>query len=155
MAATYGRFTGKAGVALATLGPGATNMMTGVAYAQLGGMPLIVITGQKPQNKSKQGAFQIIDVVGMMKPVTKFATSIVSGARIPYILENAFRISEEEKPGAVHLELPEDIAAEEVEEKYSLTELDTLTPRRPVPDKKSIEILISELGKYTSPVILV
>jgi len=73
-------------------------MMTGVAYAQLGGMPLIVITGQKPQNKSKQGAFQIIDVVGMMKPVTKFATSIVSGARIPYILENAFRIAEEEKP---------------------------------------------------------
>lgn len=110
MAATYGRFTGKPGVALATLGPGATNMTTGVAYAQLGGMPLIVITGQKPQNKSKQGAFQIIDVVGMMKPLTKYATSIVSGARIPYILENAFRIAEEEKPGAVHIELPEDIA---------------------------------------------
>ena len=91
MAATYGRFTGKPGIALATLWPGATNMMTGVAYAELGGMPLIVITGQKPQNKSKQGAFQIIDVVGMMKPVTKFSTSIVSGARIPYILENAFR----------------------------------------------------------------
>ena len=130
-------------------------MMTGVAYAELGGMPLIVITGQKPQNKSKQGAFQIIDVVGMMKPVTKFSTSIVSGARIPYILENAFRIAEEEKPGAVHLELPEDIAAEEVEEKYALVELDTLTPRRPVPDTKSIEILIGELEKYKSPVILV
>ena len=85
MAATYGRFTGQPGVALATLGPGATNMMTWVAYAQLGGMPLIVITGQKPQNKSKQGAFQIIDAVSMMKPVTKFATSIVNGARIPYI----------------------------------------------------------------------
>ncbi|MCH8518354.1 acetolactate synthase large subunit [Candidatus Gracilibacteria bacterium] len=155
MAATYGRFTGKAGVALATLGPGATNMMTGVAYAQLGGMPLIVITGQKPQNKSKQGAFQIIDVVAMMKPVTKFATSIVSGTRIPYILENAFRIAEEEKPGSVHLELPEDIAGEEVSEEYSIIELGTLPQRRPVPDKKSIQILIGELEKYKHPVILV
>jgi len=111
-------------------------MMTGVAYAQLGGLPLIVITGQKPQNKSKQGAFQIIDVVGMMKPVTKWTTSIVSGARIPYILENAFRITEDEKPGAVHLELPEDIAGEEVEEKYSLVDLGTQKIRRPVVDYK-------------------
>ena len=63
MAATYGRLTGKAGVALSTLGPGATNLVTGVAYAQLGGMPLVVITGQKPIKKSKQGRFQIIDVV--------------------------------------------------------------------------------------------
>lgn len=155
MAATYGRFTGKAWVALATLWPWATNMMTGVAYAQLGGMPLIVITGQKPQNKSKQGAFQIIDAVAMMKPVTKFATSIVSWARIPYTLENAFRIAEEEKPGAVHLELPEDIAWEHVLEEYSIIDLGTLPQRRPVPDKKSIQILISELEKYSHPLILV
>lgn len=155
MAATYGRFTGKAGVALATLGPGATNMMTGVAYAQLGGMPVMVITGQKPQNHSKQGAFQIIDVVGMMKPITKHAMSIVSGERIPYILENAFRIAEEEKPGAVHLELPEDIAAEEVDEKYSLIDLNTRKIRRPVPDYKMIPELIEELEKAHSPIILV
>jgi acetolactate synthase-1/2/3 large subunit len=86
-------------------------------------MPVIVITGQKPQNHSKQGAFQIIDVVAMMKPVTKMTTSIVSGERIPYILENAFRIAEEEKPGVVHLELPEDIAGHDVLEKYSITDL--------------------------------
>jgi len=155
MAATYGRFTGKTGVAIATLGPGATNMMTGVAYAQLGGMPLMVITGQKPQNRSKQGAFQIIDVVGMMKPVTKYATDIPSGERIPYILENAFRIAEEEKPGAVHIELAEDIAAEEVPEEYSLVDLKTQNTRRPIADEKSIPLLIEEIQKATSPVILV
>ena len=155
MAATYGRFTWKPGVALATLGPGATNMMTWVAYAQLGGMPVIVITGQKPQNHSKQWAFQIIDVVGMMKPVTKYATSIVSGARIPYILENAFRIAEEEKPGAVHLELPEDIAGEEVDEAHSIVDLKVQKIRRPVPDEKSIQNLIGELEKAKSPVILI
>ena len=155
MAATYGRLTGRAGIALATLGPWATNMMTGVAYAQLGGMPVIVITWQKPQNHSKQGAFQIIDVVGMMKPVTKHAMSIVSGERIPYILENAFRIAEEEKPGAVHLELPEDIAAEQVPEKYSLPDLQTRKIRRPVPDYKAIPELIKELETAKTPIILI
>src|SRR5690606_19862309 len=83
MAATVGRFTGHAGVALSTLGPGATNLVTGVAYAQLGAMPILVITGQKPIKKSKQAKFQIIDVVGMMKPITKFSERIVSADRIP------------------------------------------------------------------------
>ena len=155
MAATYWRFTWKPGVALATLWPWATNMMTWVAYAQLGGLPLIVVTGQKPQNHSKQGAFQIIDVVGMMKPVTKCATSIVSGERIPYILENAFRIAEEEKPGAVHLELPEDIAAEEVPEEYAIVDLWVKKIRRPVADYKAIPELIEELEKAKTPVILI
>ena len=155
MAATYGRFTGKPGVALATLGPGATNMMTGVAYAQLGGLPLIVITGQKPQNHSKQWAFQIIDVVGIMKPVTKWATSIVSGERIPYILENAFRIAEEEKPGAVHLELPEDIAAEEVASEFAIVDLGVKKIRRPVADYKAIPELISEIEQAKAPIILI
>ena len=155
MAATYGRFTGKPGVALATLWPGATNMMTWVAYAQLGGMPLIVITGQKPQNKSKQWAFQIIDAVSMMKPVTKYATSIVNGARVPYILENAFKIATSEKPGAVHLELPEDIAEEIVDDEYALVDLKTQKQRRPVIDKKWVELLISEMQNAKSPVILI
>ena len=72
MAATYGRHTGKTGVCLATLGPGATNFVTAAAYAQLGGMPMMMITGQKPIKKSKQGRFQILDVVAMMGPITKF-----------------------------------------------------------------------------------
>src|SRR6202020_2316104 len=71
MAATYGRLTGKPGVCLSTLGPGATNLVTSAAYAQLGAMPLVVITGQKPIRKSKQGMFQIVDVVEMFRPITK------------------------------------------------------------------------------------
>jgi acetolactate synthase I/II/III large subunit len=115
MAATYGRLTGKAGVCLATLGPGATNFVTPAAYAQLGAMPLIMITGQKPIKKSKQGRFQIVDVVRVMEPITKMARQIVHGNTIPTLVREAFRIAEEERPGAVLLELPEDIAAEETD----------------------------------------
>ncbi len=113
MAATYGRLTGKAGVCMATLGPGATNFATPAAYAHLGGMPLIMITGQKPIKKSKQGQFQIIDVVGLFAPICKMSKQIVHGNTIPSLVREAFRIAEEERPGAVLLELPEDIAAEQ------------------------------------------
>ena len=109
MASTYGRFTGKTGVCLSTLGPGATNLVTAAAYAQLGGMPMMMITGQKPIKKSKQGRFQILDVVDMMGPITKYTHQIVASDSIPSRIREAFRIAEEEKPGAVHLELPEDI----------------------------------------------
>src|SRR5210317_2563862 len=83
MAATYGRLTGKAGVCLSTLGPGATNLVTAVAYAQLGAFPLVVITGQKPINESYQGKFQILDIVRMMRPLTKDADQIVYARHIP------------------------------------------------------------------------
>lgn len=152
MAATYGRLTGEIGVALATLWPWATNMVTGVAYAQLGGFPIMVITGQKPIKKSKQGLFQIIDVVAMMKPITKFATSIVSAARIPYILENAFKNAVSERPGAVHIELPEDIAAEEVDE---IPEISLEKIRRPIVDEKNILRLKTEIEKAKKPIILI
>ena len=115
MAATYGRLTGKTGVCLATLGPGATNLMTAAAYAQLGAFPMLMITGQKPIKQSKQGQFQIIDVVSMMRPTTKYAKQIVNANMIPSMVREAFRQAEEERPGAVHLELPEDIAAEQVD----------------------------------------
>ena len=110
MAATYGRLTGKAGVCMATLGPGATNLATPAAYSHLGGMPLIMITGQKPIKKSKQGQFQIIDVVGLFDPICKMSKQIVHGNTIPSLVREAFRLSEEERPGAVLLELPEHIA---------------------------------------------
>ncbi|MBL4851681.1 MAG: acetolactate synthase large subunit [Gammaproteobacteria bacterium] len=113
MAATYGRLTNKAGVCMATLGPGATNLATPAAYAQLGGFPLIMITGQKPIKKSKQGQFQIIDIVSLFQPICKMSKQIVHGNTIPALVREAFRIAEEERPGAVLLELPEDIAAEE------------------------------------------
>ncbi len=117
MAATYGRLTGKAGVCLSTLGPGATNLVTAAAYAQLGAMPLLMITGQKPIKTSKQGQFQIIDVVDMMRPLTKFTQQISSGHNIPARVREAMRNAEGERPGAAHLELPEDIACEETDAK--------------------------------------
>lgn len=113
MAATYGRLTGQAGVCLATLGPGATNLVTPAAFAQLGAMPMLMITGQKPIKTSKQGQFQILDVVDLMRPVTKFSKQIVNDNTIAPLVREAFRLAIEERPGAVHLELPEDIAAEE------------------------------------------
>lgn len=93
----------------------------------------MVITGQKPIRHSKQGFFQIIDVVAMMRPLTKFATTVVSAARIPYILENAFKNALSERPGAVHIELPEDIASETVE---FVPEISIQKMRRPIVDQK-------------------
>ena len=115
MAATYGRHTGKAGVCMATLGPGATNFVTAAAYAQLGGMPMMMITGQKPIKSSKQGRFQILDVVDMMRPITKFTHQMASADNIPSRVREAFRLAEEEKPGAAHIEFPEDIADEQTD----------------------------------------
>jgi acetolactate synthase I/II/III large subunit len=113
MAATYGRLTGKAGVCIATLGPGALNLSTGAAYSLLGAMPMIMLTGQKGILSSRQARFQIIDVVAAMKPLTKLARQVVSALMIPTLVREAFRVAEEERPGPVHLELPEDIAAAE------------------------------------------
>ena len=112
MAATIGRLTGIPGVCLSTLGPDATNLVTSAAYAQLGGMPALFITGQKPIKKSKQGNFQIINTVEMFRPITKLTKQIINGEMIPMIVREAFRVAKLERPGAVHLELPEDIAEE-------------------------------------------
>lgn len=115
MAATYGRLTGKPGVCITTLGPGALNLTTGSAYALLGAMPLIMITGQKGILSSRQARFQIVDTIAAMKPLTKLTRQVVSPATIPTLVREAFRIATEERPGPVHIELPEDIAAEECE----------------------------------------
>lgn len=151
MAATYGRLTGKTGVCLSTLGPGATNLVTPAAYAQLGGMPMLMITGQKPVKTSKQGQFQIIDVVDMMRPLTKYTKQIVSGASIPSRVREAIRLSEEEKPGAVHLELPEDIAAEDADEAPIVASF----VRRPVTEEKSIRAAVEMIGNAKLPLLLV
>jgi acetolactate synthase I/II/III large subunit len=112
MAATYGRLTGRPGVCIATLGPGALNFSTGAAYALLGAMPMIMITGQKGILSSRQARFQVVDIVAAMRPLTKLSRQIVSPAMIPTLVRDAFRFAEEERPGPVHLELPEDIAHE-------------------------------------------
>ena len=151
MAATYGRFTGRVGVCMATLGPGATNLVTAAAYGQLGGMPMLMITGQKPIKTSKQGRFQILDVVDLMGPITKFTHQIVAGDSIPSKVREAVRLAEEEKPGAVHLELPEDIAAEQT----VAMPVPASKIRRPIPEYKSIAIAVERIAAAKSPIIVI
>ena len=151
MAATYGRLTGKVGVCLATLGPGATNLVTPAAYAQLGAMPMLMITGQKPIKTSKQGRFQVIDIVDMMRPITKFTAQVVSGDRIHSMVREAFRLAHEERPGAVHIELPEDIAVETTTQPL----LSPSLTRRPIAEYKAIANAIDMIEQATSPLLLI
>ena len=151
MAATYGRHTGKTGVCLATLGPGATNLVTAGAYATLGGMPMMMITGQKPIKKSKQGRFQILDVVAMMGPITKYTHQIAASDNIPSRVREAFRLAEEEKPGAVHIELPEDIADEHTD----ALPIKRSVSRRPSADPKAVRAAVEALENAKSPVLVI
>ena len=151
MAATYGRLTGKTGVSLSTLGPGATNLVTASAYAYLGGMPMMMITGQKPIKKSKQGRFQIIDVCGMMDPITKYTHQFASADNIPARMREAFRLAEEEKPGAVHLELPEDIAAEQTD----ALPIPRSLHRRPLAEHVAIEAAVEKLQNARNPILVI
>ncbi len=111
MADVYGRLTGKAGVCLSTLGPGATNLMTGVADANLDGAPLVAITGQVGTDRMHIESHQYLDLVAMFAPVTKWNAQIVRPSNTPEIIRKAFKIAQTEKPGAVHIDLPENIAA--------------------------------------------
>ncbi|MFM9937294.1 MAG: acetolactate synthase large subunit [Novosphingobium sp.] len=151
MAATYGRHTGKTGVCIATLGPGATNFVTAAAYATLGGMPILMITGQKPIKKSKQGRFQILDVVSMMGPITKFTHQMQSSDNIPSRVREAYRLAEEEKPGATHIELPEDIADEHTD----MRPIKRSMVRRPSADPKSVRQAVNALESAKSPVLVI
>jgi acetolactate synthase I/II/III large subunit len=154
MAATYGRLTGKPGVCVATLGPGATNLVTGAAYAQLGAFPMVMITGQKPILSSKQGQFQIVDVVEMMKPLTKYTRQIVHVNRIPATVREAFRLAQEERPGAVHLELPEDVAREPVEQSTAPV-FHIARTRRPTADEKVVQEAAEMIRSARHPLLLV
>ncbi|MFA6114944.1 MAG: acetolactate synthase large subunit [Sphingomonas sp.] len=151
MAATYGRHTGKTGVCLATLGPGATNLVTAAAYATLGGMPILMITGQKPIKKSKQGRFQILDVVAMMGPITKYTHQLASADNIPSRVRESFRLAEEEKPGATHLEFPEDVAEEVTESRPIKASL----CRRPSAEPKAVRAAVKRLEHARSPVLVI
>ncbi len=151
MAATYGRLTGKVGVCISTLGPGATNLVTPAAYATLGGMPMMMLTGQKPIKTSKQGRFQIIDVVHMMKPLTKYSKQVVNANNIASMVRDSFKIAQQEKPGAVHIELPEDIASEEVE----LSLFDVVKSYYPVSDRRVIQKASKMIEKAKRPLLLI
>lgn len=152
MAATHGRLTGRPGVCLATLGPGALNLSTGAAYAHLGAMPMILVTGQKPVMSAKQARFQIVDIVASMKPLTKMTRQIVSTAAIPATVRDAFRIAMEERPGPVHLELPEDVAAADAPD-ASLIPAHTL--EQPVAGAASLDRVAEAILGARRPLVMV
>lgn len=153
MAATYGRLTGKAGVCLSTLGPGATNLMTGIAHAQLGGMPLVAITGQKGIRENTQANFQVLDIVNMMRPLTKRAVSISSPKIIPKEIRQAFKLATTERQGVCHLELPEDIASEKVDAFFQPHQATKL--RRPIPDAKAVRLAAEKIRQAKHPILIV
>jgi acetolactate synthase I/II/III large subunit len=111
MADVYGRLTGRAAMAMATLGPGATNLLTGIADAHLDRAPMVALTGQASSDKLHKEAHQVVDIVQMFAPVTKWNTSVQRVEAIPEIVRKAFRVATLEKPGPTHIELPENLAA--------------------------------------------
>ena len=150
MAEIYGRLTGHTAGCLGTLGPGATNLMTGVADANMDKAPLLAITGQGSLQRLHKESHQIMDVVSMFDPVTKWSTSVVHPDNIPEIIRKAVRIARSEKPGAVHIELPEDIASRE-----AVTEpMKPQRYRRPVTDDKIIDQAWEILKNARHPIIL-
>ena len=153
MAAIVGRLTGKPAACLSTLGPGATNFSTAAAYAHLGGFPMVILTGQKPIRHSKQGHFQIVDIVEHFKPITKFTKQIAEATAVPYLVRDCVRVSTEEKPGPVHLELPEDIAALPVADGTHLFPPHPI--RRPVPDEKAVDNAIALLKAAKRPLLCI
>jgi acetolactate synthase-1/2/3 large subunit len=150
MAEIYGRLTGNPAGCLGTLGPGATNLITGVADSNMDRAPMLVLTGQGSTDRLHKESHQIMDVVSMFKPVTKWATTILNADTIPEIVRKAVRLARTEKPGAVHMELPEDIATMETSKK-------PMTPRRfrrSVPDEKIVDQAFAMLEKSKRPIII-
>ncbi|MDQ7000176.1 MAG: acetolactate synthase large subunit, partial [Mariprofundus sp.] len=151
MAEAYGRLTGNPAACLGTLGPGATNLITGVADANMDHAPMLVLTGQGATTRLHKESHQIMDVVSMFKPVTKWATSIRHPSAVPEIVRKAVRLARSEKPGACHIELPEDVARLE-------TDAQPMQPRRyrrPVAVPEQIEAAFTMLRAAKRPVILV
>ncbi len=150
MAEIYGRLTGNPAGALGTLGPGATNLITGVADSNMDRAPMLVLTGQGSTDRLHKESHQIMDVVSMFRPVTKWATSILNADTIPEIVRKAVRVARTEKPGAVHIELPEDVATHD-------TDARPLAPRRfrrSVTDDKIVDIAFTMLQDSKRPVII-
>nr|XP_061811972.1 acetolactate synthase, catabolic-like [Nerophis lumbriciformis] len=150
MAEIYGRLTGNPAGCLGTLGPGATNLITGVADSNMDRAPMLVLTGQGSTERLHKESHQVMDVVAMFEPVTKWATTVLKPDTIPEIVRKAVRLARTEKPGAVHIELPEDIAAAPVTEQP----LQPQRFRRSVPDDKIVDRAFELLRGARRPVIL-
>ncbi|MDC0073274.1 acetolactate synthase large subunit [Alphaproteobacteria bacterium] len=150
MADVYGRLTGKAGVCLGTLGPGATNLVTGVADANMDRAPVITIIGQASTTRLHKESHQNMDSIAMYKPISKWAHSITKPGNIPEIVRKAFKIAEAEKPGAAVIELPEDVA----EEQTNVIPMKVQKTRRAAADHKAIKEAIEIISKAKNPLIL-
>ena len=149
MADAYGRLTGRAGVCLATLGPGATNLATGVADANLDHAPLVAITGQAGRDRIHKESHQYVDIVELMRPLTKWNARAEMPVVIPEVIRKAFKVAEAEKPGACHIEVPEDVAEEEAEGEPLSTE----RPRRPSPDRQALQSAARLIEAASFPLI--
>jgi len=135
MADVYGRVTGRAGVCLATLGPGATNLVTGVADANMDHAPVVAISGQSATTRMHKESHQYLDLVNLFRPIVKFCTQIIEPETIPEVVRKAFKTAEAEKPGVSYIDLPENIAKTEVEGKP----LTVGIPGRAQPSQEAIE----------------
>src|SRR5438309_1930403 len=151
MADVYGRLSSYPGVCLATLGPGATNLLTGVADAQLDRAPLVAITGQAGLERVHKESHQYIDVVRMLSPVTKWSTRISVADATPEVVRKAFRLARLEKPGATHIELPEDLAGQSVDMKP----LEVRRTSYPNASENAIHRALEVIKQAKSPMILV
>ncbi len=154
MADVHGRLSGKAGVCVSTLGPGATNLATGIGDAFLDRAPLVAITGQASLNRRHKESHQYIDVMSMLKPLTKWNASIPKPEVIPEAVRKAFKIAQTEKPGSTHLELPEDVADESIDDVDSLSPLFVQAPVLPEPAPSQVSRAVHIIGKAKHPVIL-
>jgi acetolactate synthase-1/2/3 large subunit len=154
MADVYGRLSGKAGVCLSTLGPGATNLLTGVVDAYLDRAPLVAITGQASLNRRHKESHQYIDVISMFKPVTKWNASLPKAEVIPEAIRKAFKIAQTEKPGATHVELPEDVAEEELDAATTLEPLFVQAPVTPDPAPSQVARAVRAIAGAERPVVL-
>ena len=150
MAETYGKLTGESGVCLATLGPGATNLVTGVASANSDRAPMIVITGQADSQRQHKESHQLIDIVSLFRPITKWATPIIHPDNIPEVVRRAFKTAEREKPGACHIEIADDIAA--LPATRNPVKVNYL--RRSVSDDKIVNMAMATIRAAKNPVIL-
>jgi acetolactate synthase-1/2/3 large subunit len=150
MAEIYGRLTGNPAGCLGTLGPGATNLITGVADANMDRSPMLVLTGQGSSERLHKESHQVMDVVGMFNPVTKWAQTVLHENTIPEIVRKSVRISRTEKPGATLIELPEDIAKRET----SKLPMQPKKFRRPVADDKAVDRAWEAIKAAKNPIIL-
>jgi len=150
MADVYGRLTGQAGVCLSTLGPGATNLATGIADANLDHAPLVAITAQAGLERLHKESHQFVDILHSFEPITKWNSRVEQASVIPEIVRKAFKIAQAEKPGACHIELPEDVMGFEI----SQEPLSTSRARRPSPDRPSLKTAAELIEKSRQPLIL-